>query len=118
MNVCPTSRLLAGISGDIQSPNYPEEYPHNIACALRLTGIKPGRVVVFSIGDIELEKGWLTCADYISFTGRYNKDTRLCDNTMTALTIEPMEGEIQVKFVSDSDSVRKKGFNITYTGEF
>ena len=117
MNVCPTGRLPAGISGDIQSPNYPEEYPHNIACTLRLTGIKPGRVVVFSIGDIELDKIGGTCYDYISFTGRYNKDTCLCDNTMTALTIEPEEGEIRVKFVSD-DLVRKKGFNMTYTGEF
>jgi len=86
--------------------------------SLTLTGIPPGSSVVLSIRDFELEEWAGTCYEYdhISSTGRH-KDVRLCDDTITALTIVAEEGIIQVKFVSNG-SLGYKGFNITYTDGF
>ena len=118
VNVCPSRRVEAGVSGALLSPNYPiASYPNTLDCTLTLSGINENSLLLFHLEAFSLEPPSNNyCYDYLHISGA-SPSRRICgEPRWKTFAMRPTgDGEIMVEFSTSSDG-NYRGFNITYTG--
>ncbi|KAG7161827.1 Cubilin-like 2 [Homarus americanus] len=108
---------LTKSSGIILSPNYPNSYPSNTECEWHIS-THPGTKIQITIHSIDLENAGNCIFDVLQIHGGEDNTsprlTSLCHEQMDATTVTTQGNQAFISFRSDQ-SVRGKGFNISYT---
>ncbi|KAG8443219.1 hypothetical protein GDO86_011865 [Hymenochirus boettgeri] len=103
--------------GTIQSPNYPNLYPHNRVCEWRIT-VPSGKRVTLIINDFRLQDQQNCDYDYVTvYNGYQNKSpllAQLCGNIEPNAEVKSSGNTMKVIFVTDG-SVSSGGFLATFT---
>jgi len=118
VNVCPSRRVAAGVSGALLSPNYPiASYPNTLDCTLTLSGINENSLLLFHLKDLNLQPHFIYgCYDYLRISGAASSTTICREPSRKTFVMRPTrDGEIMVRLFTDS-YWNDRGFNITYAG--
>ncbi|XP_069805660.1 embryonic protein UVS.2-like, partial [Dendropsophus ebraccatus] len=112
-NVCST--LLNTLSGELSSPNYPDNYSNNLTCVW-LIRLQYGQVSL-TFNDFCLDKSFACISDYITIYEGPSRDSprllnRICGN-LTLPTIIVNSSIMLIEFVSD-DYTTSVGFSASY----
>lgn len=118
---------LTGWNGIIESPNFPEEYPHRIDCEWTIQTYKGNKVYIeFTDLDLEQSYGWSNSGDnapvcsfdYIEITQYKKNDTvktdRYCNQKPVAFT--SVDNQVMITFHTDI-SGSGKGFRLEWNSE-
>ncbi|NXT82372.1 C1S protein, partial [Zapornia atra] len=107
-------------SGEISSPNYPNDYPENSRCAYRVS-LRPGYFVTLTIpnGDFDVEpadsKG--TCHDSLTFVSGKQHFGPYCGSEFPdPPEIKTRSNVVDIIFQTDH-AVQHKGWKIRYYGD-
>jgi len=117
--VCPDLINLNDTSGNITSPLYPIEHPHNLTCRWQITANK-GKRIKLVIGEMFIEMCGTSCkCDYLeiqegSISGYGDPNGKMCGWLIGSVTYYSFRESLTVLFVSDH-SVALDGFKATYT---
>ncbi|XP_072375312.1 uncharacterized protein [Diabrotica undecimpunctata] len=116
------NQTLNGTEGSITSPNYPNNYYHNLDFFIRITGPEKTRIIIKFI-HIHIESQLECLYDYIELKSLYknekkafNDAVRLCGNherDMDRFNFVSETNEVEVKFHSDY-SISDKGFSLIW----
>ncbi|XP_031551004.1 tolloid-like protein 1 isoform X2 [Actinia tenebrosa] len=112
---CPTAGILAGYSGVVSSPHFPEDYPHRVNCEWIIMVPKGYHVqLVFTTFDIEY---CVFCkCDYVEIRDGRNSSSPLlgkyCENGKLS-PIYSTGRHLWIKFYSDVGA-RFQGFRAVY----
>ncbi|XP_063696850.1 cubilin homolog [Culicoides brevitarsis] len=120
MSVCNTT--LTGWNGVIESPNFPQEYPHKLQCEWKIETYKGNKVYVeFTDFDFEVSHGWSqnTCPyDYVKVTQYQKNETvqmnKYCDEKPKSFT--SVDNQVSI-LMSTDQSGRGKGFRLEWSTE-
>ncbi|XP_041458355.1 cubilin-like [Lytechinus variegatus] len=113
-----TEVVLTAVSGYIESPNYPEPYPHNRDCSWIIQSTV-GNTINFTFTDLNIESHSTCAYDYVRLVdGQVSTDNeliRLCGTTPVppGTTYQSTQQYLRVEFHSDS-SVATAGFQAYY----
>ncbi|KAJ1096031.1 hypothetical protein NDU88_001180 [Pleurodeles waltl] len=115
LNAC--GGTVTARSGEITSPNYPEQYPKSTYC---LWTIPATRMVTITFVDFELERSQRCMFDYLKFDDLAEFETYVSNSKYCGAIVPNTQitygGSIQIIFVSDT-SVQMKGFRLRYMAE-
>ncbi|XP_075901094.1 bone morphogenetic protein 1-like [Nelusetta ayraudi] len=105
-------------SGQIQSPNYPDDYQSNKACVWKIT-VAEGFSVGLSFQAFEIEKHDSCGYDYVEVRDGGSESSRLlgrfCGDDKS-VEVKSSSNQLWLKFVSDG-SVNKAGFSANFFKE-
>ncbi|XP_069815839.1 cubilin [Dendropsophus ebraccatus] len=108
---------INGITGKINSPNYPNLYPHNRVCEWRIT-VPEGRRVTLTIHDLQLQEHQDCNYDYVAVYNGYQSRSplleKLCGNIAPDTTVRSSGNTMRIRFTTDG-SVSSGGFRATFT---
>ncbi|KAM6953504.1 cubilin [Aplochiton taeniatus] len=103
-------------SGEIHSPSYPNNYPHNADCSWVIS-VEPGHRVLFNFTDLEIENHSNCSFDYVAiYDGPGMSSAMLahvCGSALPA-AITSSQNTIYVRFRSDVSSNRR-GFSARFS---
>lgn len=122
--VTKCNTTLMGWNGVIESPNFPQDYPHRIECEWTIQTFKGNQIYVeFTELDLERSYGWSTPSDvcmydYVQVQQYYKNDTvktsRYCNEQPPAfLTVD---NQVIISFHSDISGAGK-GFRLEWNTE-
>ncbi|XP_078582053.1 cubilin-like isoform X2 [Branchiostoma floridae x Branchiostoma japonicum] len=107
-------------SGMIQSPNYPEVYPHNSDCTWTIT-VEQGKIIVLTFDSFLIESHSSCRYDFVAIYDGPDPSrngsliAKVCGSTMPdPNTFRSTGNQMYIRFSSDS-SVARRGFHATYT---
>ncbi|OXA47104.1 Cubilin [Folsomia candida] len=119
----PCGGVFRASSGVIQTPNYPNPYPHYRHCSWRIVAPEDRRVRLEFL-DFDLEETYTSggrrfCYDSVSiFQGRWRDLPRLYNRTLCGPNLPPpvetTQNEMTIYFGSDN-SVAHRGFKARYS---
>lgn len=102
-------------SGVITSPNYPDNYPNYMDCLWTIE-LHPAMLIPLECDGIAIEKEDGCPFDFMEILAGVSLDSsalgRYCGNLNHSLTFE-RDGNISIRFVSDSDK-ENKGFRCSF----
>ncbi|XP_065344562.1 cubilin [Cloeon dipterum] len=102
--------------GTLQSPNYPNSYPHNTECKWEIE-VEAGTSVELTINDLQMEQGADCTFDNLKVYGGPDENSPLllhtCSKHARVLRVTTSGRYMTVTFKSDSSS-NGKGFNAYY----
>ncbi|XP_077124414.1 cubilin [Ranitomeya variabilis] len=108
---------INGITGTLNSPNYPNLYPHNRVCEWRIT-VPEGKRVTLTIHDLQLQDHQSCTNDYVAVYNGYRHQSpllaKLCGNIAPDTIIRSSGNTMKVSFITDG-SVSSGGFQATFT---
>ncbi|KAM5158320.1 cubilin [Mantella aurantiaca] len=108
---------IDGITGSLNSPNYPNLYPHDRVCEWRIT-VPEGRRVTLTIHNLQLQDQQNCDYDYVAVYNGYQNQSplldQLCGNIAPDTVIRSSGNTMKVLFVTDG-SVSNGGFKATFT---
>lgn len=115
-----SGNVFTELSGEISSPNYPDEYPESARCKFRVV-LEPGYRVVLNIrsGDFDVEpadnEG--NCPDSLTFTDGQQHFGPYCGNTFPGPSeIKSRSNILDIVFETDK-TIQKKGWKMRYSGD-
>ncbi|PNF23973.1 hypothetical protein B7P43_G09286 [Cryptotermes secundus] len=116
-----SSRMCGGTyftsKGILQSPNYPNNYPHNKDCQW-IISVPTGQQIKLNVTDFILEGGSNCRYDYLEIRNGGSQMApligRYCGTTIPR-SIPSLSNQLFLQFVSDN-SGRQRGFRITWDG--
>ncbi|CAH1100186.1 unnamed protein product [Psylliodes chrysocephalus] len=116
------NQTINGTEGSLTSPNYPNNYYHNLDYFIRITGPEKTRIIVKFI-NIHIESQLECLYDYIQLKSVYkngnvalNDMIMLCGNherDMDRFNFVSETNEVEIKFHSDY-SISDKGFSLIW----
>ncbi|XP_075684851.1 cubilin [Rhinoderma darwinii] len=108
---------INGITGTLNSPNYPNLYPHNRVCEWRIT-VPEGRRVTLTINDLQLQNHQDCNYDYVAVYNGYQNQSplleKLCGNVAPNTKIRSSGNTMKILFITDG-SVSSGGFQAAFT---
>ncbi|CAB4022260.1 Hypothetical predicted protein, partial [Paramuricea clavata] len=112
INICPTREITAS-SGQIISPNYPNNYPSNTNCTLTIKRpLDTTFRFAFSHVDFQSSKDESICYDYLIFISG-GSSQRFCGTTSPAPFARGLN-VVTLKMVTDG-IVERSGFDLNFT---
>uniref|UniRef100_A0A8D0E1P5 Complement C1s n=1 Tax=Salvator merianae TaxID=96440 RepID=A0A8D0E1P5_SALMN len=115
-----TGNLFTELSGEITSPNYPNQYPENSECDYRVA-LEPGYHVVLTLGkkdfDIEPADSEGNCPDALRFSAGGRQFGPYCGKEFTGPSeIKTRSNVVDIFFRTDH-ATQGRGWKIRYFGD-
>ncbi|XP_020913979.1 dorsal-ventral patterning tolloid-like protein 1 isoform X2 [Exaiptasia diaphana] len=113
---CPTSGILAGYSGVLSSPYYPEEYPHRVDCDWIII-VPQGHHIKLTFTDFDIEYCMFCKCDYVEIRDGKNSSSpflgKFCRKGRLSAPMYSTGRYLWIKFYSDVGG-RFQGFRALY----
>ncbi|XP_067930809.1 cubilin-like [Watersipora subatra] len=103
-------------SGAFQSPNHPNEYPHNTNCEWNIT-VAEFQTVKISFQEFDIEAHGACIYDYVAIFDGLDSNSRMldkiCGQNHTDVSFSSTSNSMRVRFSSDASSAGR-GFKASY----
>lgn len=103
--------------GELQSPNFPDNYPPDQECIWLLTAAEDSHFVL-KFNSLDMHASWTGCYDYLEMRDGHSEDgdligSRLCGGTVPE-DMRSQGNKLFIKFVSDSSPDERSGFSLSF----
>ncbi|XP_063957982.1 uncharacterized protein LOC129265532 isoform X2 [Lytechinus pictus] len=115
------SATYTGLSGDLNSPNYPRKYPNNKKCSYTIN-VPVGKRIVLQFKDFQIENEGdfsnlqSSCpfdAILVHLGNGIRMPMKLCGNKQPEEALVSLANTMTLELITDS-TIRKKGFSASY----